>query len=87
MMVEIIYGIIAAIIYALLGFIKSEGESFDPFKFTKTIIIGAIIGVIMSITGIPITEQSVAEQITAYGGLIIVVDYILKIIWRKVLNK
>ena len=45
----IIAGIGAGITYALTGFAKSQGESFDWLKFGTTVVIGALAGLGISL--------------------------------------
>lgn len=76
--------ILTAVIYAVIGYAKSVNEDFSFSKFGATIVLGLIIGIIMYSSGIPITEANVAEQFVAYGGLLYVVENILKALYRRI---
>lgn len=77
------YAIIAAIIYASIGYIKSVDQDFDMVKFLTTILFGAIIGAICVFGNIPITQENIATQMAAYGGLTIIIENIVKSIVRR----
>jgi hypothetical protein len=75
--------LLMAVIYTVLGVAKSVGEDFQPTKAGATIILGLIIGVFMYASGLPITNASVAEQLAVYGGLLYVIENIIKAIVRR----
>ena len=76
--------ILAAIIFAASGYLKSVGtEDFDAPKFAATDLVGAIVGAIMYASGSPVTEANVLEQLAAYAGIVVIVENILKAILRR----
>ena len=76
--------LLMSVIYTILGVAKSKGEKFDPTKASATIVLGLIIGVIMYTSGLPVTETGVYEQLAVYGGLLYVIENILKAIKRRI---
>ncbi len=82
----IIYGAVAGAGYALIFFAKAVqagAESFDIMKFLRALVIGAIIGGITGFTGVPLTEQTYETQVLAYGFVTVIVDKIIKLLWRS----
>jgi len=79
------YAVISAIVYAASFYIKnrqSTDEPFDPAKFTATLIVGLIIGIVTMLTGSPLTEQDVITQLIAYAGLVTFIETWLKTLIR-----
>ena len=84
MPITIVVAILAAIIFAASGYLKSVGtEDFDTPKFAATVLVGAVVGAIMYASGLPVTEAGVLEQLAAYAGIVVVVENILKAILRR----
>lgn len=82
----IILAAIAGAVYGVLFYIKAQqnsGEDFDNTKFGATVLLAAIIGVAMSATGMPVTQATLEVQIAAYVGYVVVLETVLKLIWRK----
>lgn len=75
--------IVAALVYALAGYLKSAGENFDFVKFGATCAVGAVVGVILYGAGVPITEEAVLTQMAAYAGIVVVAENILKAIVKR----
>lgn len=83
MLEQIGSGIAAGITFALSGFFKSKGEPFDYTRFGATIALGAGIGVIYGIAGIPFdVTMSYATQL----GAIAIIENALKAIWRRLIK-
>jgi len=85
-MIEIIKGIIigavCGAITALLGYAKNiTSEEFDPKKATQTIIVGAVVGGAGGYYGWTYEQ---AEQWASNVGLVTLVEYLKKAIWRKI---
>ena len=72
--------IVSAAFYAAMGFVQKyqSGQAFDWQKFGITIAIGAIFGAIAVYYGFPVTAESIGTQILTYGGVIVLVERILK---------
>ena len=75
--------LLMAVIYTLLGMAKSVGEDFNPTKAGATVGLGLLIGVVMYVSGTPITEVNVAGQLAIYGGLLYVFENVIKAIMRR----
>lgn len=104
-MIEILKGIllgaIAGAISAGLGYLKTENpegqlEKFDKVKFTKTVLLGAILGGLGTIGGLPAISQKIGEMTsidptwveTFLLALITrFVEEVTKIIWRQGIKK
>jgi len=81
--------VFSAIVYSLTMYVKKHLNSenpqdFDVAKFVTTVIWGAIVGVVLQMSGVPITEQNVEEQFAAYTGLIALTENIVKAIIRAI---
>lgn len=93
----IVYGAIAAGI----GYLKTDNdghlENFDAQKFTKTVIIGMIIGGIAGsgtslndASGLIGNEFGIAPEVVKtviMTGITWLADEIVKVLWRRFLNK
>lgn len=82
----IIIALISGLIYASVFYAKKylqNGEAFIPEKFAATAIIGALVGVAFTLSGMPISQEGIEVQIVAYTGLIAIVESILKILVLK----
>jgi Na+-driven multidrug efflux pump len=73
----ILMGIIAAAAFALSGFFNGKlekaaigkTEPFDVAKLIATAVMGVIFGVILTVTGVAVTEENVIGAFFAYSGL------------------
>ena len=82
-MEAIVFAIVAAIVFAASGYLKSaKEEEFNVTKFVATILVGALVGVILFVKGAAITEEAVATQIAAYAGILVIVENALKALFR-----
>jgi len=82
-MEAIIYAVVAAIVFALSGYLKSaKDEEFDATKFAATILVGALVGVVLYVKGAAITEEAVATQFAAYAGIVVILENALKTVVR-----
>jgi len=86
-----VYAIILAMIagagYGVLFYVKAHqnsGEEFDYWKFGATVLLAALIGVAMGAAGMPVTQASLEVQLAAYVGYVVVLETVLKLIWRNV---
>ena len=84
-METILYAIIASVIYGLAGYLKNAPqEDFDVAKFFSTFVVAVLVGSICYVTGVPITEAKVTEQLAAYTGLVVLVQQLFKALMRRV---
>jgi len=82
-MEAIIYAVVAAIVFALSGYLKSaKDEEFDATKFGATILVGALVGVVLYVKGAAITEEAVATQFAAYAGIVVILQNGIKAVMR-----
>ena len=82
-LMQIVWVVISAAIFAVSGYLKSVGEKPDPVKFLSTLIIGAFIGLIFSFTGAPVTEEAISVILVTYIGAVVVVENAIKAIVRR----
>lgn len=80
-------GIGMAIFYSLLWYASKyqKGEKFDPKRFLRVLILGALIGIGSVALGVPVKQETVNEQLavlSGYGFLIALVDKLVVIIMR-----
>jgi hypothetical protein len=61
---NIAIGVIAAIIYAILGY-TAQDKPFDPKKFLRTILIATIAAFSLDVTGLMVNVYAVALEPTA----------------------
>jgi len=83
----IILATLAGAGYGVLFYVKaqqSSGETFDYWKFGATVLLAALIGTAMGVSGMPVTQATVEVQIAAYVGYVVVLETVLKLIWRTV---
>lgn len=104
-MIEVLKGIllgaVAGAISAGIGYLKSENpegglENFDKVKFTKTVLLGAILGGIGSVGGLDKISQDIAnfastDPVWVETFLLTLitrfVEEVTKIIWRQGIKK
>ena len=82
----IIMAMIASAGYGVLFYVKaqqSSGEAFNYGKFGATLLLAALIGIAMGATGMPVTQVTVEVQFAAYVGYVVVLENLLKLLWRK----
>lgn len=80
--------IVAAVGYALVGFMKAWLDHAEPrpnplefFDFTKigaTVIVSIVVGLIAFFTGVSVTEEFWIAQMGFYGWLTIILEKFLK---------
>lgn len=79
--VAILSGFLAAIIYAVGGYLKNTPpEEFDEAKFFTTIIIGIVVGGTSAILGV---ANDAALQILASAGMVAYIEVWGKVLYRK----
>jgi len=80
---SLVYAIIAAIIYALIGYAKraETTEIFDGEKFITTLVVGVIAGVVSYFQNISPSQAVVL--ILADSALVYYIENVAKAIWRR----
>lgn len=82
----LLYGAFAGAVFAGVVFLKQKtGDNPEAFQIEKalpTICLGAVIGAVASLSGIPVTEASVAAQLVAYGFGTVIFENIGKAVYR-----
>ncbi len=81
----LISGIIGGIFIAGAGYFRAwkGGETFELAKFLPTVILGAIVGGGMGLTGIPLTQENYELQVPLYMGLTIFLQFIFTGLFAK----
>jgi len=76
---QILWALIAAIVYALSGYFKNAGDKFDKQKFFNTLMVGLVVGVLQVALGL---TYDVAYSFVMAMGLVAFIENICKAIWR-----
>jgi len=84
----VIFTVFSAAIYGVIFFGKAwmtqdPKPPFDIYKFGATMVVAIIIGIIVGIAGMPLTELDFLTQMAAYAGYVAIVETILKTIFGK----
>jgi len=79
----LIMAIVAAVVYALAGLLKSN-ESFEAPKMVATLIIGVLVGAVLWVSGVQPTQENVYATLAAYTGLIALTEFVIKGIIRRI---
>ena len=91
-MIEVIAGLVAGLVNGIglagLGYAKTlkDGglENFDEKKFVQTCVVGGIVGAGAGFAGV---SYAVGGTWAASSGVIVVIEYIKKTIWRAITKK
>ena len=84
-------GIFVAVIYSLSVYLKKalnteNPQELDMFKVLSTAIIGGVVGLVISTTGTLPTEVGVETQLAVMGGLVVLSENVLRIIYRALVK-
>ena len=79
--------IVAAIAYSCIIYAKKTANpenpvEFEPIKFLSTVTVGVVLGVISVGMEIPVTQMGIEEMFLLYGGAVILIESVLKGLWR-----
>jgi hypothetical protein len=76
-------GAVSGIIAAVLGYAKNipKGEEFDEGKFVQTVIVGGIVGACAGEMGLTYEQ---AYDWAASIGLVTLIEYMKKMVWRAI---
>ena len=81
---NILLGAAAGLSFAVMGYLKSPGESFDVKKFRQTVVLGCVIGAIGGFLGMkPSEAQQYLQSIGVYGGVVTMTEYVKKAVLRR----
>jgi len=79
-----------AILYSFVGFGKAkiDLEKFSGPKFVRTLIIGAVVGVVLAWQGYGVTAETMGQAESyvgnaAGGFLVVLIDQVSSWIWKK----
>ena len=80
---SMVWGLIASMLsgmaYMVIAYIKSE-EEFNPYKFGRTLVIGACVGLVMGYYGVSFIQ---AYDYLISMGIITLIDQIIALIMKK----
>lgn len=79
--VPVLEGVLFASIYSVIWYARrrqSEGEPFAPYKFAATVVLGAVIGGALAVSGDPLNQATIETKLVAYAGLLTVVTPVLR---------
>jgi len=90
----ILVSTLAAVIYSLIWFFRSVIDpdkptvlkDFSGWKLAGTIVVGAGIGIITTLSGDTISQIGVESQLLAYGFVIAAADQFGSALYRKITN-
>jgi len=87
MIENILLAVIAGIMYSGTMYLKKSlnadnPQDFDVIKFISTVFVGAFVGIVLTYTGSPVSEQTILTQLGAYAGIIAITENLLKTILR-----
>jgi mannose/fructose/N-acetylgalactosamine-specific phosphotransferase system component IIC len=83
MLCGLIASMLSGMAYMLVAYIKSE-EKFNKYKFTRTLVIGAFVGLVMGYYNIGFMQ---AYDYLISLGIITIIDQILALIMKKMKKK
>lgn len=75
-----------AAMYSLLVYSRKyslDAETFRPYKFAATLAVGIAVGVGMGLAGENVTQAEVFARLTALTGTIVLVENVVKLLWRQ----
>ena len=83
-MYEIGVAIIMALVVSLSIYAAKlpKGEIFQPYKLVRTLIVGAVLGVVAYFSGFALTTENWETYLLANAGIIGFVDQLVKLGWR-----
>ena len=89
MIEQIIIGIGAGVAFACSGYLKSlrkdrKYEKFDPYKFSQSIIVGALTGFFSYMLG---WTLEATQQLILNTGMVALIENTKKWLWRKYISK
>lgn len=86
LVLSILQAAVAAAIYSISVYMKrrKQGDTFDPYKFFATVIVGIVVGIAIFLsTDRTLDAETLAGQIAAYTGMVVLVENILKYLMRS----
>lgn len=77
-------GLVSGVSIALAGFAKNKGEELDIVKFGTTVAIGAVVGLLNGLTGLPV---NMGIDYLANAGVTTLIENLFKAGKRRLLDK
>lgn len=62
----------------------TDHEDFQPRKFAATVLVGVACGIGLALGSEPVTQAAIEARLTAYAGIVILVETVLKTLTRAV---
>lgn len=84
---SIVLAMLAGAGYGVLFYVKAQQNTGEEFKYSKlgaTVLLAAIIGGAMGAANMPVTHVTLDLQLAAYIGYVVVLETLLKLVWRKI---
>jgi len=80
LLINLLQGIIAGIIWNITGYLKHTDKTYQPHKLLTAIVIGALVGLISAYLQI---EFAMAYEILVDIGVIALLHHLLKLLYRN----
>jgi hypothetical protein len=78
-------GLLGGLVYALSGLLKSvTKEGFDGRKFIRTLVLGMLAGVMLSLSGYEVTPDAISVALSS--GVTAVIEQLLIAVYRAVMK-
>lgn len=83
LLTKVLVGVGSGITVALTGYAKSKGEEPDYVKAGATIVVGALVGLVNGLLGVPVNY---GLDYAGNMGATVVVENLIKAVWRRVFS-
>ena len=83
-LLNVLYGALLGAAWSLYLYItKTTPEEFDPCKFARTVVSGMLTGLLLSLLGIEVSQETITQYTAANSTLTILADSLIKkLIWK-----
>lgn len=84
-----VIALVAAAIFALSGYFRQlvKDGGFTGFSFPKfcaTLVVGAFVGAITQVLGLPLTQEYLETQLIVYAGAVVLIENMVVGLYRIV---